>query len=309
MSVQALSGSPAPAKTEWPTVLVAVAIYGGWLLATYHHAALAWPVRLLIGGWLIAWHGSLQHEVIHGHPTPHARLNTLIGWVPLSIWLPFERYRAAHLAHHVAEQLTDPAHDPESRYLKPSAGLSGVVDGLFGRLQATLLGRLAVGPFVEVTRFLRREISAEDRHETASVWGQHALRVLAIVAWLKLVCGMSLADYLLTFVYPGAALTLIRSFAEHRAAPEPEHRVAVIERAPVFGLLFLNNNLHAVHHRHPGVAWHRLPAIYRRERAAVLQSNGGLVYRGYSDVFRRYLLRPHDVLVHPGLDAAAEPAG
>ena len=126
-----------------------------------------------------------------------------------------------------------------------------------------------------------------------------------MIVWLKLFCEMRLADYLLTFVYPGMVLTLIRSYAEHRADPLPERRVAIVEHAPVFGLLFLNNNLHAVHHRHPSAPWHRLPDLYRRTREEVLISNGGLVYAGYRDVVARFLTRAHDDLVHPS--AATDP--
>jgi fatty acid desaturase len=130
-------------------------------------------------------------------------------------------------------------------------------------------------------------------------WIIHGLLLAALLAWLRFVCHMSLGEYVLCFVYPGAVLTLIRSFAEHRADPDPARRTAVVERAPLLGLLFLNNNLHAAHHASTGLAWYRLPAFYRRERARLLAANGGLVYAGYGEVFRRYLFRPHDRLIHP----------
>jgi fatty acid desaturase len=123
-----------------------------------------------------------------------------------------------------------------------------------------------------------------------------------VLAWLVGVCRMSLAEYVLVFVYPGTALSLLRSFAEHRADPDPLRRIAVVERAPVLGLLFLNNNLHALHHERPGLAWYRLPAVYRDVRARLLEGRCGQVYAGYGDVFRRYLVRPHDALIHPQLD-------
>lgn len=298
-----------PIRTEWPTVILALVIYGGWALATWRHAAMPWPIRALVGGWLLAWQGSLQHEVIHGHPTPRRWLNTLIGWIPLSLWLPFERYRSSHLDHHAAEALTEPGPDPESRYLAPRAGIAGALAKLAGELQATLLGRIIFGPIVDVVRFAASELWSGGGRGGRRIWVTHALGVFALVAWLKLVCGMDLGDYVLTFVYPGAALTLIRSYAEHRAHVLPERRVAVVEKAPILGLLFLNNNLHAVHHHHPAAPWYGLPQIYRRGRNAVLQANGGLVYDGYAEVFRRYLLRRHDVLVHPSLAAKTKPAG
>jgi len=285
---------------EWPTLVVAVAIYGGWLAATWWHDALPWAPRIAVGGWLIAWHGSLQHEVIHGHPTPWRRVNTLIGSIPLALWLPFERYRRTHLSHHATERVTEPGADPESRYLAPRAGAPGL-ERRIAALQASLAGRMLLGPFVEVWRLIHSESLAARSGDPgqAGAWLRHLLAAAVVVAWLKLVCGMTLVDYLLTFIYPGAALSLIRSYAEHRAHALPGHRVAVVERAPLMGLLFLNNNLHAVHHDHPAAPWHRLPGLYRRNRDEVLRANGGLVYAGYREVFARFLFKPHDDLIHP----------
>ncbi len=128
-------------------------------------------------------------------------------------------------------------------------------------------------------------------------WSVHVLGVVAILAWLRL-CGMGIGSYLL-IVYAGTSLTLLRSFAEHRAAPVSDHRVAVVEQAGLFGILFLHNNLHAAHHRAPALPWYALPRFYADHRTDLLHHNGGLLYRGYGEVFRRYALRPHDVLVHP----------
>ena len=45
--------------------------------------------------------------------------------------------------------------------------------------------------------------------------------------------------------------------------------------------------------------WYAIPAWYRKNRARLIAGNGGLVYDGYLDVARRYLLRRHDVMPHP----------
>jgi fatty acid desaturase len=84
------------------------------------------------------------------------------------------------------------------------------------------------------------------------------------------------------------------------AAPEAEGRTAIVENAWILGPLFLFNNLHAVHHLRHRLAWYQIPTFYRLNRAALIRRNGGLVYRGYLDVARRYLLKPHDSPVHPG---------
>jgi fatty acid desaturase len=289
---------------EWPTLGLAAAIYGLWGLATLFHERLPWPLLTLAGGWLIAWHGSLQHEIIHGHPTRSRRLNTLIGFAPLSLWLPFEAYRQSHLVHHETEHLTDPAHDPEARYLPADAPFAR---RSAARLQATLLGRLVLGPFIEIGLFWLAEAGRVARREPGRLrlWTWHGFAAALIVGWLVLVCHMPVWLYLTCFVYPGAALSLLRSYAEHRADPTPQHRVAVVERAPILGLLFLYNNLHAAHHDRPGAPWHRLPALYARDRHRLLSANGGLVYDGYGEIVRRFLLSSHGPAVHPSNDGAA----
>lgn len=291
---------------EWPTLVVAGSIYAGWGLATYFNDRLPWPILAIVGAWLIAWHNSLQHEVIHGHPTSSRRLNTLIALPPLSLWLPFEAYRRSHLAHHATEHLTDPEHDPESRYAPAGPGVARRLARLASRLQANLLGRVILGPVFEVIRFLTSETARLARGDGVRLrmWILHLAAVGVLLVWLHYGCHMSLGRYLACFVYPGAALSLVRSFAEHRADPDPARRVAVVEGAPVLGLLFLNNNLHAVHHARPGAPWHRLPRLYANDRERWLRANGGLVYAGYADVFRRYFWRPHDAAAP--LDAGAK---
>ena len=289
---------------DWPTLGLAITIYGLWGSATFFHAEIAWPFLALAGGWLTAWHGSLQHEIIHGHPTPSRRLNTLIGLPPLSLWLPFEAYRQSHLAHHATEHLTDPAHDPEARYLPASASRP---HRAAAALQASLLGRLILGPFIEIAGFWLIEARRVLRGEPGrlGLWAGHGLAVALVVGWLVWVCHMPIGLYLACFVYPGAALSLLRSYAEHRAGDTPSHRVAVVERAPILGLLFLHNNLHAAHHDWPAAPWHQLPALYARDRERLLSTNGGLVYDGYGEVVRRFLLTPHDSAIHPSADGAA----
>src|SRR6478609_6206751 len=93
---------------EWPTLTLAVFIYAAWSLLTFYWASVPYIVFFLAGGWLLAWHGSLQHEVLHGHPTRSREVNDLIGWLPLALWLPYALYKRAHLKHHNDEWLTDP---------------------------------------------------------------------------------------------------------------------------------------------------------------------------------------------------------
>lgn len=289
-------------RIEWPTLALTFVVYGGWLALTFWHDRLPLWLLAALGGWVIAWHGSLQHEIIHGHPTGWRRVNRLIGVPPLALWLPFELYRASHLRHHRDDRLTDPLDDPESYYWTRDGWREiGPVGRALVRAQTTLLGRLAVGPFWSIGRFLGLEAAAVVRGRPGArrVWARHALAVGAVLLWLEAVCGLSVGLYLLAFVYPGTALLLVRSFAEHRADEAGPGRTAIVEGSTLLGVLFLFNNLHAAHHARPALPWYRLPGWYRENRDGLVAANGGLVYRGYGEVLRRYLLRAHDRPLHP----------
>ena len=293
--------APLPA-VEWPTVALIGLIYASFLGLTYFHEAIPLWLWVPLAAWISAWWGSVQHEVLHGHPTRHRGLNTALAMPPIWLWLPFECYRKSHLTHHRDERLTDPLDDPESRYWTPDGWKElGTAGRFLVSIQATLLGRLVLGPIWSPGRFWVEEIRKIRRGDLAHcrIWAWHALWVALLLSWVLVVCGVPLWQYLLGFAYLGTALTLVRSFAEHKARDHVEQRTAIVEDSPILGLVFLHNNLHVVHHRWPSMPWYRIPRVYAENRDAVLRENGGLVYRGYQEVFRRFLFTAHDALVHP----------
>ncbi|HVH47337.1 MAG TPA: fatty acid desaturase [Labilithrix sp.] len=290
-----------PRFIEWPTLIVALLTYGGWGAVTLAAANHPW-VTMPLGAFLIAWHGSLQHETIHGHPTRSRVFNTLLGSLPLALWIPYGIYRDLHLAHHRTSSLTDPVDDPESFYVTADEWQrAGALRRAILRANTTLVGRLTLGPLVCVLGFfgteLRRVLKGDTRHVRA--WLLHAIGVAVMLAWLELVCKLSLAQYLVMFVYPGIALTLLRSFAEHRPAPTNAHGIGIVEAGPITSLVFLNNNLHSVHHESPALPWYELPARYWPRRSEVLARNGGFVFVGYGAVFARFAFRAKDAPIHP----------
>lgn len=294
-------------RVEWPTIALAVVVWGLWLSLTWFHASL--PLWLLVagGGWTVAWHASLLHELIHGHPTRWPGVNRALGLPPMLLHLPFDRYRAIHLMHHRDHHLTDPLEDPETQYWTGPAWRSlGPAGRLLVRGMSLLAGRLLVGPLWAMARFVCLDARRVWRGVPGvrAAWAAHLPFAALTVLWLVLGCGMSLVTYFACFMLPGMALMLVRSFAEHRFADAQDHRTAIVERAPVLGVLFLYNNLHAAHHERPGLAWYRLPGWYARERERLVAKNGGLVYRGYTEVARRFLLSPHHAPVHPHHAAA-----
>jgi fatty acid desaturase len=294
---------PLGRRPEWPTIALAGVIYGLWFLATFFYRAPPWWALPAVGAWIIAWHLNLQHEIIHGHPTKSRLVNDAIGCWPLSLWLPFSIYRSSHLAHHRDANLTDPLEDPESYYwTRENWGALGPLARALMTAQSTLLGRIVLGPALAIAGGVRQTVGGALRGEKGArpllFW--HLVGCAPVLFWVIVVCGMPVWLYVACFVYPGVGLALVRSFAEHRAAPEAERRTAIVENAWILGPLFLFNNLHVAHHLRRGLPWYQIPKFYRLNRAALIERNGGLLYRGYADVARRYLLKPHDTPTHPG---------
>jgi fatty acid desaturase len=300
--------TPTP-RIEWPTIALAAIIYAMWFATTFFWTHLPFWALMLVAAWTTAWHMSLQHEIIHGHPTRKRWVNNLIGRWPLALWLPFENYRHSHLAHHNDERLTDPLDDPESYYWRPEEWEAA---GRFGRaivrLQSSLLGRILIGPFWACAKLWKTEIRriAAGNVKTLREAVVHILGAVVVLVWVIGVCRMPLLTYLFCFAYAGTSLAMVRSFAEHRAESIVERRTAIVEKSWILGPLFLFNNLHVAHHMRHTMPWYALPRWYKINRAALIERNGGLVYDSYLDVVRRYFLRPHDQALHPHRGAGVE---
>ena len=288
---------------EAPTWALVFTIYGGWLGLTLAWHALPFWALLPLGAWICAWHMSLQHELIHGHPTRSERINGALAAPPLNLWLPFALYREAHLRHHRAEHLTDPLEDPESTYMTVDAwAKAGRVQRLVHGICNTAVGRVVLGPARTISAFWLRQASLVNRgHAPWRAWLVHAAGASLVLVWVCGVCHISIVAYAACFIYPGTALIMIRSLAEHRAADRPRDRTAIVERAGLLGLLFLNNNLHVLHHERPHVAWYALPAEWRLARAGLLETWHGPLYNGYREVAQRFALTRHHSGPHPAI--------
>ena len=289
-------------RIEGPTWLVAVAAHAGWLALTWYHHALPWWLIAPLGGWFVAWHGSLQHEVLHGHPTRQPAVNTALALAPVLLWLPYPLYRSRHLRHHATLHLTDPLDDTESYYVDAARWQRlGPCRRFVLRVNNTLAGRLLLGPVLSVLGFWREEGTRIARGEPgcARIWAAHAALTALLLAWVVGVCGIPLWAYVLLYVYPGTALIMVRSYYEHRPAADQAQRTAIVEAGPLMTLLYLGNNLHALHHERPGIPWYDLPRVYRAERQRLLAGNGGFLFPGYGKIAQRFLLREKDSPLHP----------
>lgn len=286
---------------EWPTLALLSICYLVWTIGIAALPAQSLLLSVAVVAVAIALHSSLTHEIVHGHPFPgRPRLNEALVFPALILWVPLGRFRDTHLAHHNDAVLTDPYDDPESNYLDPAVWerLPGWLRGLLA-FNNTLIGRLTVGPAISLAVFAAgdlRAMLAGDRAVRAA-WAWHVPQVAVVLA-LVLWSPMPLWAYLAAS-YAAMAILKIRTFLEHQAHDRASGRTAIVEDRGPLAFLFLNNNLHVVHHMHPKVPWYALPALYRSNRAHYLRRNGGYVFRSYAEVFARHFLRRKDPVPHP----------
>lgn len=295
----ALDRLPSP-SVEWPTILVLALCHAAWSAGLFALPQLSLWLAIPVLSLALALHSSLTHEAIHGHPTPSARLNALLLILPLTLFVPYLRFRDLHLAHHKDEALTDPYDDPESNYLDPAVwhGLPRPLQRLL-ELNNTLAGRILIGPFIGIASFLALDLRAIRANQPGVLraWCLH-LPPLALTLAIVALSPLPMIAYLLA-VWGAFGILKIRTFLEHRAHERARGRTVVIEDRGPLAFLFLNNNLHVVHHMHPRVPWYRLPALYRARRDHYLARNDGYRYRSYAQVFRAYFLRAKDPVPHP----------
>jgi fatty acid desaturase len=286
-------------RHDGPTWLVALVLYGSWAAILWFHEALTWWIVAPVGTYLVAWHFSLQHEAIHSFLSAPKWLRWAVVMPPLGLWLPFPLYYEGHRKHHQNTHLTEPGVDTESFYQRKAdwARLSPVRRALLTANQ-TLAGRVLLGPLLRLEKLVIREFTRGTLDHVPH-WIAHVILVAALFWYISGVAGMPWWQYVLFIAWPAFGLGWVRSFIEHRYGARPGERTGVIESNWFWGLLFLNNNLHAVHHLFPRMPWWQIPGYWRAHRAQVLAHNGNYIFSGYGAIARAWLVNPVFLPPHP----------
>jgi len=294
---------------EWPTFILIIICHASWAGAGFFlwpaYPVLALGVLVL----MVAMQSSLSHEVLHGHPTRNALVNEALVYMPLGLAWPYRRFKALHLRHHADERLTDPFDDPESYYraLWRHRQLPAALKLLL-EINNTMVGRFFLGPWLSFFGLFLADAKLAYAGDKAvrSAWLHHFAGLAIVVPIIVFGFGMPLWLYILVPAWFGQSLISIRTFAEHQWSERPEGRTIIVERSPL-ALLFLNNNLHFVHHRHPALPWYRLPALFRSRREEWLAMNNGYSYPNYFTLFREFAFKAKEPVVHPFLRREPEP--
>ncbi|MBT4441721.1 MAG: fatty acid desaturase [Oceanospirillaceae bacterium] len=288
-------------RQHWPTWALMVGVYGAWIALMNYASLLSWWLVSPLCALLLCLHGSIQHELIHGHPSPWKRLNDALGWPPLSMWIPYFQYRDHHRLHHQTSVLTQPGLDPESYYHWPSNwhSMGGIMQTLWW-LNHTFIGRMIIGPWLVIGIFLHSEVKqlAKGKLYDWRNWGLHLILVSVMMMWLHSQ-EVLWWQYLVFCVWPGLSLTLARSYAEHRPGNNNHERCAIIEGSWFTRVLFMNVNIHQVHHEFPKLPWFMVYPHWQRHRQAIIKRNGGYYYRGYWSLIKQTLWRQKDSPIYP----------
>ncbi|ACD20057.1 fatty acid desaturase [Paraburkholderia phytofirmans] len=293
-------------RTQWPTWVLIVTIYGGWFGVATHARVLGLPFTTLLLAVLGTWYMSLQHELLHGHPTRSPFVNAVFGFAPLAVWFPYGIYRDSHLQHHDDPHLTHSERDPESYFVSALVWRrTGWAIRALLTFRNTFIGRLLVGPAFSIAATsvdALRKIKSGDWQDVP-LWLAHLAAVAGLAVWMQLACGIPAWVFIVGAGYGALSLSSIRSFQEHREAQAHEHRSVINEAAWFWRLLFLNNNYHLVHHDLPHVPWFALRAVYERSRQQYIERSGGFLVTGYGEWLMSYAFA---TVVHPVANVGPE---
>ena len=286
---------------DWRTLVIAVLVYGGWLATVFLHKQMPWWATFALLTWFGAWHLSLQHELVHGHPFRNSKLNAALASLSLTMWVPFLSFKRDHISHHNST-LTHPKLDTESYYSMPEQWQHS---GRFLRsiywANRTIAFRLTIWSVFSTVQYFFADAWRAIRNvdNARSAWVLHIPALIAVTYIVNNLAGMSMIEYLIGGVLASHSLNMMRSFAEHKTLGDESTRTAVIDAGRVMSLLMLNNNLHIAHHDEPSAPWYKVPEVAERLNAFERAQKIDALYKGgYGELLRRFTFKPYDQPVY-----------
>lgn len=247
---------------------------------------------------------SLIHESIHGSLVARRTVNDRWGRILAVLYgSPFTLLKAGHLLHHRYSRIRDRSeiYDPAtSSWGRAALGYYGrLFGGLYLLEVAAVL--LAPLPAAALTRLAERLDSPDSvagpmfqRLAQAKVLGQFRTDAAAIVALHTVAfAAYGTSGWMLLAALIGRALIISLSDNAYHYGTELNRPMEALNlRLPrTLERFALSFNLHAVHHRHPGLRWYELRGTFRREN--------GHYHRGWFTAAARQLRGPIGAPVPP----------
>jgi fatty acid desaturase len=219
---------------------------------------------------------SLMHECVHGVFHPNRRVNEFAG-VIFAAFFPtaFEIQRISHFGHHRRNRSDAELYDyylpHESRWLK-TYWVYCLLTGFYWSIIPVAVLIYLLAPWVFRSRVFRdgparlwgfsefvRDISDAP---VSTIWPQALFTaVFQITAWVAL--DLDWVGWLACYWAFGVNWSSVQ-YSDHAWSPRDTHEGAWNLRFwPVTQAIFLNYNLHLVHHRRPGIPWNQLPSHVR----------------------------------------------
>ena len=285
-------------RAEWRTLLLIISCYSLLGLMVFNPLGLPLYLQMLILIPLITLHSSLQHECIHGHPFVSQQLNDALIVMPVGLLVPYFRFKETHIKHHQNASISDPFEDPESAYqdLETWEKRPGWVQVVF-EFNNTLFGRMLIGPALSSIGFAISEI-IKGNQKIILTWVVHYVMSVLVVMVIYTFSDMPVWAYLVCS-YFAYSLLMVRTFLEHQAHESMRARTVIVEDKGFFSFLFLNNNLHVVHHAYPTVSWYKLPGIFKKNRQRFLEMNRGYSFKSYTEIFKRFTFSKKEPVAYP----------
>jgi len=284
---------------ELPTWLAIFSVYFLWWFVLNNFFII--PLSPLFLVFILTFHGSVQHELIHGHPTNSQKINDLLACPALGLWSPYSVYKNSHLAHHEDANLTIPEVDPESYFISIEKwDTLSKLRQKFALFNMTLFGRLFLGPlwyFINLKKQLLVSFNKPFSKDFL-IWFSHELMTIALLFIVWYIFGVHYLIYI-ACAYFAHSLTMLRSFYEHRPSSNPNHRSLIMKTILPLNILFLNNNYHFVHHKNPKMSWYSIPKEYKVNFEKYNHLNGNFIEKGYFKWFKNYLFKPVTKPKHP----------
>ena len=286
---------------DWRTLIIATLVYIGWFASVFTHKQLPWWATFALLTWFGAWHLSLQHELVHGHPFRNSKLNAALASLSVTMWVPFLSFKRDHISHHNTT-LTHPQLDTESYYAIPETWQnSGRLLRAIYWANRTLAFRLTVWSVFSAVQYFIADAWRAVRNvgNARAAWFLHIPALVAVIYIVTNLAGMSMVEYLIGGVFGSHSLNMMRSFAEHKTLDNESTRTAMIDAGWLMGMLMLNNNLHIAHHDEPSAPWYEVPAVAKRTNAYERAANIDSLYKGgYGEIIRRFTFKPYDQPVY-----------